>query len=55
MKFSTTPNGQAVAREHHRWCAHKNGDVTAVPQTLQMMSDKVDWTQQLGDAFLGAG
>ncbi len=23
-----------------------------VPQTLQMMSDKLDWTQQLGDAFL---
>ena len=22
------------------------------PQVLQMMSDKVDWTQQLGDAFL---
>jgi hypothetical protein len=27
--------------------------LTAVPQTLQMMSDKLDWTQQLGDAFLG--
>jgi uncharacterized protein DUF3300 len=26
--------------------------LTAVPQTLQMMSDKLDWTQQLGDAFL---
>src|SRR5262249_800207 len=26
--------------------------LTAVPQTLQMMSDKIDWTQQLGDAFL---
>jgi len=24
----------------------------AVPQTLQMMSDKLDWLQQLGDAFL---
>jgi hypothetical protein len=23
-----------------------------VPQTLQMMNDKLDWTQQLGDAFL---
>lgn len=23
-----------------------------VPQVLQMMSDKLDWTQQLGDAFL---
>jgi hypothetical protein len=26
--------------------------LTAVPQTLQMMSGKLDWTQQLGDAFL---
>ena len=26
--------------------------LTAVPQTLQMMSDKLDWTQRLGDAFL---
>ena len=27
--------------------------LTAVPQALQMMSDKLDWAQQLGDAFLG--
>ena len=26
--------------------------LTSVPQTLQMMSDKLDWMQQLGDAFL---
>jgi len=26
--------------------------LTAVAQTLQMMSDRLDWTQQLGDAFL---
>ena len=26
--------------------------LAAVPQTLQMMSNKLDWTQQLGDAFL---
>ncbi len=26
--------------------------LTAVPQTLQMMNDRLDWTQQLGDAFL---
>ena len=26
--------------------------LTAVPQSLQMMNDKLDWTQQLGDAFL---
>jgi Protein of unknown function (DUF3300) len=27
--------------------------LAAVPQALQMMNDKLDWTQQLGDAFLG--
>src|SRR5215475_685772 len=26
--------------------------LTAAPQTLQLMNDKLDWTQQLGDAFL---
>lgn len=26
--------------------------LTAVPQTLEMMNDKLSWTQQLGDAFL---
>ena len=26
--------------------------LTAVPQVLAMMSDKLDWTQQLGEAFL---
>ena len=26
--------------------------LTAVPQTLEMMNDRLDWTQQLGDAFL---
>src|SRR5262249_44745207 len=26
--------------------------LTAIPQALQMMNDKLDWTQQLGDAFL---
>jgi hypothetical protein len=26
--------------------------LAALPQTLQMMSDKLDWTEQLGDAFL---
>ena len=26
--------------------------LTSVPQALEMMSDKLDWTQQLGDAFL---
>ncbi len=26
--------------------------LTAVPQVLEMMNDKLDWTQKLGDAFL---
>jgi Protein of unknown function (DUF3300) len=26
--------------------------LTSAPQALEMMSDKLDWTQQLGDAFL---
>ena len=26
--------------------------LTAVPQVLQMMSDKLDWTKQIGDAYL---
>ena len=26
--------------------------LTAFPQTLEMMNDKLDWTQELGDAFL---
>jgi Protein of unknown function (DUF3300) len=26
--------------------------LAAVPQTLRMMNDKLEWTQQLGDAFL---
>ena len=28
--------------------------LTAVPQTLAMMNDQIKWTQDLGDAFLGA-
>ncbi len=27
--------------------------LTALPQVLTMMSEKIDWTQKLGDAFLG--
>ena len=26
--------------------------LTAFPQVLEMMNDKLEWTQQLGDAFL---
>jgi Fe2+ transport system protein FeoA len=33
------------------WDASVKG-LTAVPQVLAMMNDKLDWTQQLGEAFL---
>ena len=26
--------------------------LTTVPQVLQMMSEKLDWTKQVGDAYL---
>jgi hypothetical protein len=46
-------NGQALqaAMQTQSWDPSVKA-LTAVPQTLQMMSDKLDWTQQLGDAFL---
>jgi Protein of unknown function (DUF3300) len=46
-------NGQALqdAMQMQSWDPSVKA-LTAVPQTLQMMSDKLDWTQQLGDAFL---
>jgi Protein of unknown function (DUF3300) len=40
------------AMQHQPWDPSVKA-LTAVPQALQMMSDKLDWTQQLGDAFLG--
>jgi hypothetical protein len=45
--------GQALqdAMQNQPWDASVKA-LTAVPQTLEMMSDKLDWTQQLGDAFL---
>ena len=36
------------------WDASVKG-LTAVPQVLAMMNDKLDWTQQVGEAFLRAG
>jgi len=46
-------NGQALqdAMQAQPWDPSVKA-LTAVPQTLQMMSDKLDWTQQLGDAVL---
>jgi len=45
--------GQALedAMEKQSWDPSVKS-LTAVPQTLQMMNDKLDWTRELGDAFL---
>jgi len=39
------------AMQQQRWDPSVKG-LTAVPQVLAMMNDKLDWTQQLGEAFL---
>jgi hypothetical protein len=46
-------SGQAVqdAMQSQSWDPSVKA-LTAVPQTLAMMSDKINWTEQLGDAFL---
>ncbi len=46
-------SGQALedAMQKQQWDPSVKA-LTAIPQTLQMMSDKLDWTQQIGDAFL---
>src|SRR5215472_11985521 len=53
--LSAHPNvrGDALqdAMQHEPWDASVKG-LTAVPQVLSMMNDKLDWTQQLGEAFL---
>jgi hypothetical protein len=41
----------ADAMQQEPWDASIKG-LTAVPQVLSMMNDKLDWTQQLGEAFL---
>jgi hypothetical protein len=41
----------ADAMQQTPWDASVKG-LTAVPQVLTMMNDKLDWTQQLGEAFL---
>src|SRR5580700_11588619 len=48
-----TVKGQALetAMQAQSWDPSVKA-LTAVPQTLEMMSDKLDWTEQLGDAFL---
>ncbi len=46
-------NGAALeqAMETQRWARSVRG-LTAVPQVLAMMNDKLDWTSKLGEAFL---
>ncbi len=39
------------AMQQQSWDPSVKG-LTAVPQVLSMMNDKLDWTQQLGEAFL---
>src|SRR5215469_13767019 len=53
--LSAHPNvhGDALqdAMQQQPWDASVKG-LTTVPQVLSMMNDKLDWTQQLGEAFL---
>jgi hypothetical protein len=48
---SVTGNALQAAVEKQSWDPSAKA-LTAVPQTLQMMNDKLEWTQDLGDAFL---
>jgi hypothetical protein len=50
---NSTVSGEALqdAMQTQSWDPSVKA-ITAVPQTLQMMNAKLDWTQQLGDAFL---
>src|SRR5437870_3482622 len=53
VQSNTGVTGQALedAMQKQQWDPSVKA-LTAIPQTLQMMNDKLDWTQQLGDAFL---
>ena len=44
-------DGLQDAMQQQQWDPSVKG-LTAVPQVLSMMNDKLDWTQQLGEAFL---
>jgi Protein of unknown function (DUF3300) len=44
-------NALQDAMQQESWDASVKG-LTAVPQVLAMMNDKLDWTQQVGEAFL---
>jgi hypothetical protein len=53
VKQNPDVTGQALeeAMQQQNWDPSVKA-LTAVPQTLQMMNDKLNWTQQLGDALL---
>jgi hypothetical protein len=53
VRENSTLSGQALqdAVQKQPWDPSVKA-LTAVPQTLEMMSEKLDWTQRLGDAFL---
>ena len=48
---NVTGDALKTAMEKQTWDPSVKA-LTAIPQTLQMMNDKLDWTQQLGDTFL---
>ncbi|MDE5460341.1 DUF3300 domain-containing protein [Bradyrhizobium sp. CSS354] len=52
-KENTNVKGEALedAMQKQSWDPSVKA-LAAIPQTLQMMNDKLEWTQQLGDAFL---
>jgi len=52
-KDNPNVKGKALedAMQKQSWDASVKA-LAAVPQTLQMMNDKLEWTQKLGDAFL---
>ena len=52
-KANPTVNDKALedAMQQQRWDPSVKA-LTSVPQVLQQMNDKLDWTQRLGDAFL---
>ncbi|HEX5011400.1 MAG TPA: DUF3300 domain-containing protein [Planctomycetota bacterium] len=53
-KEHKTPTGDEAARllEEQTWDPSVKS-LVATPDVLAMLSDELDWTQQLGDAFLG--
>ena len=53
VRENSNVTGKALedAMQNQQWDPSVKA-LTSVPQTLQMMNDKLDWTQQLGDAFL---